>query len=454
MLAQIPTNEMVQEEVEAAAEVASAPPECDSPRTFHQVAVIICGFFINVLLSGLNNAWPVLMLYHIEHAGDSELSILPRKDAINHALLAWVGSTSGSATSYFLTLAIVILLCRAAVTKVGRSWPCLSSVSYLSAIGSILIFIAHILASYSTQYWHLLLTQGILAGIGSAVLYNPITTIAPEYFSAKSVGTCLGIMAAGAGVGGVAFPPLTQVLLERCGMRVTLRVLGLIVGVLGLASALMSPPARPMPRRRLVPRKSWKILLFWSIIVAEIAANLTAFIPNAYGPEFSKSVLGFNSSKAATLSLYILNGVGILGRIGLGFVRDRLGSQNTLILSSAILAISTSLWYCSATTAGDGTWYAFLVVWGMFLSGFGTIVNAYVADVFGGEEMFAILACVNVARGLGSVAGPPLAGQMIGEGADYKQTIGYLGVMLAVTVVILSLARGWIARKAGWKWIA
>lgn len=90
----------------------------------------------------------------------------------------------------------------------------------------------------------------------------------------------------------------------------------------------------------------------------------------------------------------------------------------------------------------------------MFLSGFGTIVNAYVSDVFGGEEIFAILACVNIGRGIGSVAGLPIAGQMIGESIDDKHTIGYLGTMLAVTVVILGFARFWIAKKSGWKWIA
>ncbi|KAE9982923.1 hypothetical protein EG328_010470 [Venturia inaequalis] len=441
----------------ASTENADPSTTPDPPHTFHQAALIVCGFVNNALLSGMNNAWPVMMLYHLDHAGDPKLSLLPKEDATNRAKLAWIGSTSGSATAYFITLAIVAVLCRSkATTVLGRVWPSFSSVSHMSAIGAFLIFVGHIAASFSNQYWHLLLTQGILTGIGHALLYNPVTTIANEYFSSKSVGVCTGIMAAGAGVGGVAFAPLTEVLLEKCGMRVTLRILGTIIGSVGLMSAVLSPPPRPMPKRSLFPKKALKNVVFWSVLLAEIAANLTAFIPNTYAPEFSKEVLGFDVKKAATLSLYILNGVGIFGRIGLGFIRDRFGSQNTLILSSVVLAISTALWHSSSNTQDPDTWYAFLVIWGMFLSGFGTIVNAYVSDVFPGEEMFAILGQVNMARGIGSVAGPPLAGKMLGDGSDYKQTIGYLGVMLAVTVTVLCFSRGWIAKTKpeGWKWIA
>lgn len=394
------------------------------------------------------------MLYHLDHAGDSKLSILLKAEASNHETLALIGSTSGSATSYALTLPVVYFLSRSATAEIRRSWPCFSSVSYMSATGSVLIFSGHIAASFCTRHWILLLTQGIVAGIGHGLLYNPVATIATEYFSRKHVGLCTGIMAAGAGVGGMVFPPLTEVLLEKCGMRVTLRLLGTITGAIGLMSAAMAPPPRPLPNRSLITRKSWKDLVFWSIILAEVAANLTAFIPNTYAPQYSKLVLGWNVKKAATVSLYVLNGVGICGRVGLGFLRDSFGSQNTLILASAILAISTSLWFVSSNKQDSGVWYAFLVIWGMFLSSFGTIVNAYVQDVFGGEEMFAVLACVNMARAIGNLGGPPLAGHILGKGFDYKRTIGYLGAMLTVTMIVLSFARGWIAKKRGWKWIA
>lgn len=69
-------------------------------------------------------------------------------------------------------------------------------------------------------------------------------------------------MAAGAGVGGVAFPPLVAALLKNCGMRVTLRLLGTIVGLSGLMSAVMAPPPRLMPNRTLLPRKAWKDIVF------------------------------------------------------------------------------------------------------------------------------------------------------------------------------------------------
>jgi hypothetical protein len=49
------------------------------------------------------------------------------------------------------------------------------------------------LASISTQIWHLLLTQGLLFGLGASLLYFPILSAAPEYFTSHR-GTAMGFI--------------------------------------------------------------------------------------------------------------------------------------------------------------------------------------------------------------------------------------------------------------------
>lgn len=60
------------------------------------------------------------------------------------------------------------------------------------------------LASISTQVWHLLLTQGLLYGIESSMIYFPIFSVVPEYFDAHR-RSAMGFILSGSGVGGLIF---------------------------------------------------------------------------------------------------------------------------------------------------------------------------------------------------------------------------------------------------------
>jgi MFS family permease len=75
------------------------------------------------------------------------------------------------------------------------------------------------------QLWHLFLTQAILVGIGSSMLYYPVISLTPVFFD-RHRGFAMGIAMAGSGAGGLVFAPVTQSLLARYGAPVTLRVLG------------------------------------------------------------------------------------------------------------------------------------------------------------------------------------------------------------------------------------
>src|SRR5277367_734896 len=93
-----------------------------------------------------------------------------------------------------------------------------------------------------TQIWHLLLTQGLLYGIGSSLLYFPILSITPEYFSTHR-GAAMGFALSGSGVGGLVLSPLIRLLLSRLSVRTTLRLLALLTLALSLPIALTAAPS-------------------------------------------------------------------------------------------------------------------------------------------------------------------------------------------------------------------
>ena len=66
--------------------------------------------------------------------------------------------------------------------------------------GSFLVTLGMLLTSLSTQYWQLVLAQGLVIGVGSGCLFVPSVAFLPSYFTAKRA-LAMGIAASGSNVG-------------------------------------------------------------------------------------------------------------------------------------------------------------------------------------------------------------------------------------------------------------
>ena len=75
------------------------------------------------------------------------------------------------------------------------------------------------------------------------MLYAPVILLLPEWFSERR-GLACGIIFAGNGIGGFAFPFLLEALLQRVGLRWTLQIwaigttLGSAIALIGMRSRL------------------------------------------------------------------------------------------------------------------------------------------------------------------------------------------------------------------------
>ncbi|KAL8934070.1 MAG: hypothetical protein Q9211_005421 [Gyalolechia sp. 1 TL-2023] len=83
--------------------------------------------------------------------------------------------------------------------------------------GTCLIVLGIFMTSLSTQYYQLLLSQGICVGLGMGILYMPGLSIPASYFKDKKP-LAVAIIASGAGSGGLVYPAMVQQLLPRVGM--------------------------------------------------------------------------------------------------------------------------------------------------------------------------------------------------------------------------------------------
>jgi MFS family permease len=120
-----------------------------------------------------------------------------------------------SAVSWIGTVQIFMLLLVGTVS--GR----LSDAGYVHEavfVGTALIVFGLFMTSLATQYYQLFLAQGVCTGLGMGILYMPGLSVPSSYFKEKKP-FAVGIIAAGAGSGGLVYPAMVQQLLPKVGKK-------------------------------------------------------------------------------------------------------------------------------------------------------------------------------------------------------------------------------------------
>ena len=179
----------------------------------------------------------------------------------------------------------------------------------------------------------------------------------------------MGIVLSAAGIGGLCYSLLIRYLLDRMGLRWTLRIMALENVLVTIPIALTACPSLSTDQRTTMV--SMKIARKPTFVLQALGALLQAagnFVPMTFTPEFS-SALGYTAAFGATL-LAINNAVNAISRILTGVLADTFGRQNILILSVIGSAISVmAIWMAAAITNSQVLWVFFVVLYGVLAGG-------------------------------------------------------------------------------------
>lgn len=195
------------------------PPPDGGLKAWVQVAA---GFLVIFTTWGYVNAFGVFQSYYT--------GLLP----VSASTISWIGSVQT-----FLSLMLGIFTGR--LLDAGFFFP-----TYI--VGAIIQLIGIFTMSLSTKYWQLMLTQGILTGLGNGIFFTPTLAMIATYFE-KRRGLAVGLVTLGNSTGGALYPVITRQLLPKIGFGWTVRVLGFVnLGCLVIGLVFLRP--------RLPPRKS------------------------------------------------------------------------------------------------------------------------------------------------------------------------------------------------------
>jgi MFS family permease len=160
--------------------------------------IVLASFMINLIMDGVTSSFSVLLPQIVVTYRDGGSPDIGRSD------VAWAGS-----------LLCGVSLCVGPVTSaLTNKYGCRP----ICMIGAIISAIGFIGAAYSPNLQLLLVTYGLIAGVGFGMLYLPAIVCVSYYFESKRA-RATGIAVSGSGVGAIVFAPLITSLNEVADWR-------------------------------------------------------------------------------------------------------------------------------------------------------------------------------------------------------------------------------------------
>lgn len=187
---------------------------------------VVAGNLVNWMAWGLPATFGVYQLYY------RDTLQLPQSQ------ISWIGSVQ---------VFLAFFMCAVSGRLVDAGYA-----RQTIAAGSFLVVFGIMMTSLATEYWQILLAQGICTGLGMGIMFMPPVAVINSYFRRKR-SLALAVSATGTGFGSLVFPSAVQYLIPRIGFPWAVRCSGFVALFISVIVLIIIRP-------RLRPRRSGSLI--------------------------------------------------------------------------------------------------------------------------------------------------------------------------------------------------
>jgi MFS family permease len=259
----------------------------------------------------------------------------------------------------------------------------------------------------------------------------------------KTRGRAMGIAYLGIGVGFFIVPQISKFLIEWVGWRDALKILAVIVVAVSMPLVLMlkegnaPPPAAAAPGGP-APAPLSNVLrsgTFYLLAVGSMCSIGAVGGANQHLKLLLKTDLMWSQGDALDL-LSLVAAASLVGRLGSGWLADRIGPKRVMLIIYLLVACATLILVFGPTGSGL---YAFAVVFGLGLGGEYLIIPLMAAELFGTQILGRVMGIVLAADGIAEATFPILAGHLRDTTGSYTMSWQVLTALAAVGAVCIML---------------
>ena len=317
------------------------------------------------------------------------------------------------------------------------------------AVGYAWASVTHDLLSYA-------LIHGALIGmLGSGALFGPVMADASSWFHRRR-GVAVAIAAAGNYVAGAVWPPIVAAATQAYGWRTTELLIGaiMLITVPPLAWLLRASPPEPLAasNARAAQATSQAQLglspraLLTLLVVAGLGCCVAMSMPQVHIVAYCAD-LGYGPARGAQM-LSVMLGLGIVSRVGSGWIADRIGGLPTLLAGSVLqfTSLSLFLFFDSLTSL-----YVISGLFGLFQGGivpsYAIIVREYLPARGAAAKVGLVLAATIVGMALGGW----MTGEIFDRTGSYRVAFvnGLAWNLLNGAIAVTLLGRAYWRRGGG-----
>lgn len=310
--------------------------------------------------------------------------------------------------------------------------------------GFVILGLGLLLTTVSVEPWHLLLSFGVVSGIGFGVVAVMafFAAIAP-YFTEQR-GFAMAVVDSGSTVGPLILVPAAALLITGFGWRIEFTTMALTcIAMAPLAWYLL--PVTSGKDMHSGGRNEEKLLhrvfelirnpifnlLFWGFFLCGFTSSgviETHFLPYA-------QICGFNGVTAAG-AYGFLSGINLVGILAAGWLSDRV---NRPLLLAGIYAIRSLSFILLIQVGNDvPSLYFFAALFGLFDYATAPVVASLVASHLGVRVMGLSMGLLGAGHSLGAAAGAFAGGVLFDSFSSYRG-LWLMSIAMAVLAALISV---------------
>ena len=330
----------------------------------------------------------------------------------------------------------------------------------LVTVSGLLAGMAFLLMSRVSSLWQAYLIWGLLIGIAFGCCMIPVLSTIPRWFTRRR-GVAVGLTMVGFGLGGVIWPPVAQWLISSCGWQhayVTLGIVTLII-VIPMAQFMKRSPQviglKPFGDENVIAKVQSSTPAVEGLSLKQVikTGRFWIFGLVSFGFVFCMQLIvvhiaphaidsGILAIVAASI-VSIIAAVSLIGRLGIGFLSDRLGAVPALTACLLIFALAL-IWILFAKEVW--MFYIFAIIYGIAYGGEAAVMVLVPAELFGLKYVGVITAATFLMGAIGGAIGAPFGGHIFDITGRYD-----LAFVICIIVSALAFILSMILLRSGGK---
>ncbi|RYO87194.1 hypothetical protein DL766_005461 [Monosporascus sp. MC13-8B] len=312
---------------------------------------------------------------------------------------------------------------------------------WLLIVGTLLHVFGLMMVSLCTQYYQFILAQSICSATGASLLFFTGLTAVSTWF-VRHRALALGVTVAGSSLGGIIFPIMVDHLNSTIAFPWTIRTCAFLILALCIFANLTVTSRLEHSPKPVNLDDYWRPLReapFSTFTFGYFLFYLGFFVPYNF-IILQAQRYGMSPGLAAYL-VPVLNAGGLFGRIAPGWLADRYGRFNVMIIITLFSAIVVlALWIPGKN---DGAIIAFCVLYGFGSGAFVSLAPAILAQISPLPQLGARQGTCFAFISIASLVSNPIAGALVPNTSvdPFWKLQVFAGMLMVGGAIMITIAR-------------